>query len=256
MPTTTETISTAHGPSKTVIVTPEGKGPWPIVLYFFDAAGHRDANPRMAERIAKAGYLVAIPDLFYRAGGELWDILPPGTPHDAHALPKLWADEKVKGEFMKRFYGPALDYDNLKELIGANLDYLEKRDDTTNKVGATGYCMGGNAAFRVATIFGDRIAAIAAFHPGGLVTPGDSPHQRAASIKARVYIGAAKDDGSLPEEAKKTLAESLKAANVSFEIENYDAHHGFAVPDHDAFDAPAAEKHYAALEKLFGATLR
>lgn len=256
MPTAEVEIQTPRGPSKTVVCTPDGGGPWPAVIFFVDGGGLRPSMREMGERIAKMGYLVAIPDLFHGAGSPL-DLLPPGCPREMKHIGKLFEDEGLRAAFMTRFYGPALAYDNLKSDIGALLDWLGKRSDVSGRVGTTGYCMGGNASLRTATIFGDRIAAAASFHGGGLVTPTpDSPHTRVGSIRARVYVAGAIEDQSFPEEAKKTLTEALEAAHVKFEMETYQALHGFAVPDHSTFDPAAAERHYEALEKLLGATLR
>jgi len=103
--------------------------------------------------------------------------------------------------------------------------------------------------------FGDRIAATAAFHPGGLVTDQpDSPHGRVRAIKSRVYLGPA--IGDLPPDAEATLRAKLDAAHVRYQIEHYDANHGYAVDDSEAYNEAAAEKHYAALDALFAAALR
>ncbi len=84
-----------------------------------------------------------------------------------------------------------------------------QRDDIRGGVGTTGYCMGGNASFRSATIFGERINATASFHGGFIAasTP-DSPHLRAEAIKSRVYIGGAINDGSFTDEALETFFSS------------------------------------------------
>jgi carboxymethylenebutenolidase len=151
---------------------------------------------------------------------------------------------------MAGYYMPALDYGNLEKTVGAVLDHIAGSNDVRGGVGTTGYCMGGNASFRTATIFGARIAATAAFHPGGLVTDQpDSPHLRAKSIKSRVYLGPA--TGDLPAEAEAKLRAELDAAGVRFEIEHYDARHGYAVSDSPAYDAAAEARHYAALERLY-----
>jgi carboxymethylenebutenolidase len=161
----------------------------------------------------------------------------------------------MRTKFMQGWYLPALSYANLTTTIGAVLDHIATRTDVVAgaRVGTTGYCMGGNASFRSATIFGDRITATAAFHPGGLVTDApDSPHTRAGNIKSRVYLGPA--TGDLPPDAEAKLRAALDAGHVTYEIEHYDAPHGYAVTD-GPYNEAAAEKHYAALETLFRATL-
>jgi carboxymethylenebutenolidase len=76
---------------------------------------------------------------------------------------------------------------------------------------------------------------------------------RAKSIKSRVYLGPA--IGDLPVEAETKLRAELEAGRVRYEIEHYEAKHGYAVDDADVYDRAAAERHYAALEKLYRETL-
>jgi carboxymethylenebutenolidase len=247
MATTTIEIPTRDGPCTTEVVTPEGAGPWPVVIKFYDAAGARPAQTKIAERIAKLGYVVLQPDLFHRSP-------PLSSVIEAEltlaAIVKVFADQELRTKFMQGWYLPALSYANLTTTIGAVLEHVAKRTDVNARIGTTGYCMGGNAAFRAATIFGDRIAATAAFHPGGLVTgQADSPHTKASSIKSRVYLGPAK--GDLPPEAEAKLRAMLDAGHATYAIEHYDADHGYAVSDSPTYDEVAAEKHYAALEQLF-----
>jgi carboxymethylenebutenolidase len=244
-------LKTPDGPCTTEVVTPEGVGPWPAVIVFFDAGGLRPAQTRIAERIAKGGYVVLQPDLFHRAP-PLEGLL--GGPVTLAAMMKVFQDAELRGKFMGTYYAPALAYENLARTIGAVLDHITARADFRGRVGTTGYCMGGNASVRAATLFGDRIAATAAFHPGGLVTdqPG-SPHTRAKTIKSRVYLGPA--IGDLPPEAETKLRGELDASHVRYQIEHYEAKHGYAVDDSQVYDAAAAERHYAALAELYRETL-
>ena len=245
-------VATSDGPCTTEVVVPDGNGPWPAVIVFFDAAGLRPAQTRVAERIAKSGYVVLQPDLFHRSpplSALLGENVTLGT------LQRVFQDPELRGKFMATYYMPALAYANLEKTIGGLLDHIASRPDVAGGVGTTGYCMGGNASFRTATIFGDRIAATAAFHPGGLVTDQpDSPHTRAKAIRSRVYLGPAIND--LPPEAEAKLRAELDAGHVRYQIEQYDAKHGYAVDDAAVYDRAAAERHYAALDALFRETLR
>jgi carboxymethylenebutenolidase len=255
MPTSTIHISTAHGPFATQIFTPEGSGPWPAVLVFFDAFGVRPSLAELSARIAQGGYLVALPDLFYRVGSP-FDILPAGSPHEPKSFGSVWGDTERRNLFMSKYLGPTLAYDHLRDSVGPLLEVIERRADVRGGIGTTGYCMGGNISLRVATIFGERIAATASFHGGNLVTPdADSPHKRVGSITSRVYVAGAIEDQSFTDEAKATLIQALEAADVKHTVETYQAHHGFAVADNPAFNAEAAERHYGALKTLFGETL-
>lgn len=245
-------VATPDGPCTTEIVTPKGNGPWPAVIVFFDAGGLRPAQTHIAERIADGGYVVVQPDLFHRAP-PISTLLGGGEVTLA-AFRAVWQDADLRGKFMANYYLPALAYENLTKTIGAVLEHIAARPDVKGRIGTTGYCMGGNASVRTATLFGDRIAATAAFHPGGLVTDQpDSPHLRVESIKSRVYLGPA--TGDLPPEAEAKLRSGLDAAHVRYEIDHYEAKHGYAVDDSDVYDRAAADRHYAALSKLYRETL-
>jgi carboxymethylenebutenolidase len=244
-------LKTPDGRCTTEVVTPDGAGPWPAVIVFFDAGGLRPAQTRIAERIAKGGYVVLLPDLFHRAP-PLTELL--GGPVTLSAMGKVFRDAELRGKFMAGYYLPALAYESLTKTIGSVLEHVAARPDVRGRVGTTGYCMGGNASVRTATIFGDRIAATAAFHPGGLVTDQpESPHTRAKAIKSRVYLGPA--IGDLPPEAETKLRAELDAGSVRYRIEHYEAKHGYAVDDSEAYDPAAAERHYAALAELYRETL-
>ncbi|MEJ7601563.1 MAG: dienelactone hydrolase family protein [Kofleriaceae bacterium] len=251
MPTTRIELSTPDGPCTTEVVAPEGTGPWPAVILFFDGGGLRAAITKIAERIAAMGYVVVQPNLFHRSP-PLTELL--GEPVTLAAVSKAFQNPELRAKFLTAWYTPALEWGNLTTTVSAVLDHIAADHDVKGGIGTTGYCMGGNASFRAATIFGDRIAVTAAFHPGWLVTDQpDSPHLRAAHIKSRVYLGPARVD-LLPENAAKLRAE-LDRGGVRYTIEPYDADHGYAVEDTQAYNEPAAEKHYAALQSLFAATL-
>src|SRR5205823_5153602 len=61
-------IQTRDGLCPTQVVTPDGAGPWPAVILYMDAGGIRPAMVDMARQLATGGYLVLLPDLFYRYG--------------------------------------------------------------------------------------------------------------------------------------------------------------------------------------------
>ena len=246
-------IATPDGPCKTELALPSGSGPHPLVLVFFDAGGLRPAQTRIAERIASWGYVVLQPDLFHRAK-PLEEFL--GEKVTLESVRKVFVDAELRGKFMSDFYMPATSYENIGKTVGAVLDHASKMPEVEQgKVGTTGYCMGGNVSIRNATVFGDRITAAAAFHPGGLVTDSpDSPHKHVKNAKARLYFGPA--EGDLPPEAEAKLKAELDAAHVKYEIEHYAAKHGYAVDDAgDDYSPAAAARHYVALEKLFKETL-
>ncbi|CCV14497.1 dienelactone hydrolase family protein [Mesorhizobium sp. STM 4661] len=213
------------------------------VILYQDAFGPRLALDQMAERLAGEGYAVLVPDLFYRN--------VPYGPFDAKTA---FAEEKTKAALMALVSGTT------QEMTisdgGAFLDALAG-EGVTGPIGTVGYCMGGARALNAAATYPDRIKAAASFHGGNLASDApDSPHRKAASIKARVYVGVAGVDRSFPPEQSARLAEALRVGEVDHTIENYvDMAHGWCVPDHSVFDATGAERHWKRLTTLFSETL-
>jgi carboxymethylenebutenolidase len=245
MPQETITITTADGACPATIFTPAGAGPWPGVIFYMDGVGIRPVMSDMAARLADAGYVVLLPDLYYRSG--------PYQPMDPA---KLFTDPEARAELMKKVGSLTRARKNTD--TEAFLHALSARPDVQGqKFGATGYCMGGNCALTAAGAFPDKFAAVASFHGGNLATDSpDSPHQFAKAITARVYVAGAIEDASFPDEQKATLEAALTEAGVEHLIETYDgAKHGFAVPDLPVHDAAAAERHWTALLTLFKETL-
>ena len=43
------------------VLTPDGKGPWPAVIFYMDALAMRPTIVQMAARLASNGYVVLLP---------------------------------------------------------------------------------------------------------------------------------------------------------------------------------------------------
>ena len=61
-------IPAPDGRSPGTLHVPDGDGPWPGVLMFPDAGGVRETFGQMGDRLAGLGYVVLVPDIYYRAG--------------------------------------------------------------------------------------------------------------------------------------------------------------------------------------------
>jgi carboxymethylenebutenolidase len=185
MPREQITIKTKDGDCPTSVFTPEGTGPWPAAIYYVDGLAIRPSVFVMAQRLADAGYVVLVPDMFYRFGPYA-----PLDPKEVFAQPDI---RKALGAMFT-----STDNRRAAEDTEAFLAYLDTRTDVKGKqVGVTGYCMGGGIALTAAGTYPDRIAAAASFHGGNLASDSElSPHLLADKIKARVYIGVAANDNS------------------------------------------------------------
>ncbi|MDX8444853.1 dienelactone hydrolase family protein [Mesorhizobium captivum] len=214
------------------------------VILYMDAFGPRPVLDEMAERLAGNGYAVLVPDLFYRNA--------PYGPFDARTA---FTVEETKTKLMALVTGTTQEMTVLDS--GVFLDALTA-EGISGPIGVVGYCMGGARALNAAATHPDRIVAAASFHGGNLASDApDSPHRKAASIKARVYIGTAGVDRSFPPEQSARLAEALRVAEVDHTIENYvGVGHGWCVKDHSVYNEAAAERHWKRLTTFFSETLR
>jgi carboxymethylenebutenolidase len=247
MPNITDTITTADGTCTVRLFTPDDpdtSGPWPGIVMYPDAGGPRETFYQMAAKLAGFGYVVLLPDIYYRHGD--W------APIDMRTA---FGDPEERKRLMSMI--GSVTPDMMATDARAFFDYLAGRPEVKgDKFGTTGYCMGGRTSLVVAGRVPDRVAAAASFHGGGLATDKpDSPHLLADKIQAAVYVAGAENDGSFTPEQSEQLDKALTAAGVEHTIETYPAAHGFAVPDNPPYDAAAAERHWTATREFFGSAL-
>ncbi len=238
-----------------IIVTRDGECPahlfsdgadWnaPAIIFYMDAGGIRPAVLGMARRLSEAGYVVLLPDLFYRYG--------PYGPFEPR--------EVFKGD-VRAILGPLMaTTGNAKAAddTEAFLAYLDTRPEVRgDKIGAVGFCMGGGMAIAAAGRRPDRFTAVASFHGGNLATDApDSPHGYARELSAELYIAAAENDGSYPPAMAERFQRALDEAGVRYRTETYPAAHGWMKPDFPVYDAPAAERGWHEMLAFFDRTLR
>lgn len=242
-------IRTTGGSCRSSVFTPgQGGGRWPAVIFFMDALAIRPALFRMAQRLSDAGFVVLLPDLYYRAG--------PYEPVDARSV---YESGDLRGTLAR--IGQATT-DNRRAALDTEvfLDYLaHRRDVTGSSVGTVGYCMGGAVALTVAGTYPERVAATAVFHGASLATDTPlSPHLLVDRIQGRVYIGAADNDThSYPPSMAGRLVEALMGASIAHRHDLYvGAEHGWCMPDFPwVYDDDAAERHWRELIGLFTETL-
>ena len=243
MPNESVIIRSRDGDCRSQVMTPTSGSRWPAVIFYMDAGGIRPAVTEMAQRLASAGYIVLLPDLFYRYG-----------PYGPLVPREVFAGD------VRAILGPLMattGNDKAAEDTEAFLAYLETRDDVAGrKVGAVGFCMGGAMAIAAAGTYPDRVAAVASFHGGNLATDAPtSPHLLVPKLKAELYIAAAENDGSYPPEMAERLEQALTRSGVRYRAETYPAAHGWMKPDFPVYDHVAAERGWAEMLTLFDRNL-
>lgn len=236
------TIPTHDGTPDATLYTPDGRGPWPGVLFYTDIGGIRDAYRKSAQRLANEGYAVLMPNVFYRTGKPpMFDFKPNFA--EERTLKRL-------GEISGPLSPEAIEHD-----ASTYVDFLGARQEVREgPIGVAGYCFTGAMALRSAAARPDKIAAAASFHGGGLYTDKPtSPHLVLPRVKARLYFGHAIEDRSMPQEAINKLNEALKAWGGKYESEVYDgAYHGWTALDAPVYNQPQADRAFAKLTSLLG----
>ncbi|WP_054811895.1 dienelactone hydrolase family protein [Nocardia arizonensis] len=220
----------------------------PGVLVIQDGFGPRPSLRSLADRIAAHGYTVLLPNAFYRHGRAPVTDLPE------------FIDPAQRPEILQQVFPMirALTPELMRGDADAYLAWLAASPRVAEgKVGVTGYCMGARLAVLIAAMFPDRVAAVAGFHGGPLVTDApDSAHLTVANITGELYFAHAGEDQHMTPEHIAQFDKALDAAGVRYRTEVYEgAQHGYTQADTSAYDREAAERHYRELLALFDRNL-
>ncbi|MFH9659624.1 dienelactone hydrolase family protein [Streptomyces sp. NPDC017248] len=246
MPAKTLRIPAPDGHADAFAAFPDGGGRHPGVLLYTDAFGVRPVLEAMARELAAYGYYVLVPNFYYRHG-----------PAPVVALPEH-IGEDVRPEVVARLM-PLLETHTTGQMLrdaDAYLGFLTAQPEVgAGPVAVTGYCIGALFAMRTAAAHPDRVAAVAGFHPGFVVTDTpDSMHRLIPQLTAEVHLGLA--EGDLSPEVVSELYQALDAAGAGHTTEIYPGTvHGFTMSDTDAFSAAGLERHWNRLLGLLDRAL-
>ena len=235
-------VKTPDGEADAVLFYPP-KGKHPAVLIWTDVFGLRPAFRDMGRRLAAQGYVVLVPNPYYRSMKATTE--PDYSAPDVRKkyfplMATLTADTTVKD-------GPA---------FIAFLD-AQPQTDTTRKAGVQGYCMGGPLTFRTAAALPGRVGGAATFHGAALVTEQPaSPHLLIPTTRAEFYCAVAANDDKSQPDAKDKLRAAFAAVKRPAVVEVYDGcNHGWCVKGSAVYNEAGAEKAWAELTALYKRTL-
>lgn len=229
-------VPMASGLADSALFYPEGKGTWPAVLVWTDILGLRPVFREMGRRLAGEGYVVLVPNPFYRnrkapvVDGSFDFSKPEDRAKVMPLAAALTAEANISDA---KAYTTFLDQ--------------QPQTDKSKKMGVQGYCMGGPLTFRTAAVVPERIAAAATFHGGGLVTDKpDSPHLLIPQMKAEVLCCIADNDDQRDPTAKDKLKEAFAAALLKATVEVFDGcNHGWTVRGSQVYNEAGAERAWA-----------
>jgi carboxymethylenebutenolidase len=236
-------IKTADGTADGYLYQPAADGRWPGVIQYPDIIGIRPANRGMARRLSEKGYVVLLPNPFYRSGrAPLFDFVPNFT-------------EPRTIERFKELAGPLTP--EVMERDGSSyVDFLSRQSSVGGPTMAViGYCFTGAMALRTAAARPDKIGAVASFHGGGLFTDAPhSPHTILPRVQAQLLFAHAVEDNSMPQEAIEKLESALQAWGGKYDSETFaGARHGWTVPGTPVYNEAQADRAFEKLVLLLGA---
>ncbi len=199
---------------------PDG-GRGPGVLLFHEIFGVNDNMREVAARLAGAGYVVLVPDLF-------WRIEPRFERNDESALPECMA-------LVERLDRAAVASD-----ITSAFAHLRAMPECSGGVGGVGFCLGGTLAYVFATssrLDGRGPDAVVSYYGSGI----DGMLDRAGSIACPMLFHYGDRDPYIPQ-AQIAAVEAAVAGNADVTVHRYDAGHAFSNWDAPSmYDQPAAD---------------
>lgn len=195
-----QTVSFKSGTEEAsaLLVTPEGKGPFPGVVVIHEWWGLDAWVKDQARALAKEGYLALAVDLYKG---------------------KVTSKESEAHQLMM-----GLPPDRAQRDLKAAFAYLQSRPDVKrDRIGAIGWCMGGRYTLALA-VEAPALAAAVAYY-------GSPPTDEAAIAKIQAPVlgnFGAEDKGPAPEQVKAFEA-AMKKAGKSADLKVYEgAGHAFA----------------------------
>lgn len=232
-------VPTPDGVLPVQVFLPPGDDRKGGVIFYMDAFGLRPELEVMCERYAGQGYVVFLPDLYYRHGTLRFTV--PAGAHDPVDPTMNAANTGTTVEMTIADTGALLAYVAVHGLHGIN------------RFGAVGYCMGARHALGAGATYGSAITAIACLHGGRLVWDGDnSPHHYIPRVKGAVYFGFARNDETCPDAHQALIERTIAASGVRGRTEHFPAAHGWTFPTRWCHDPIAADRAFAAVLALFG----
>jgi carboxymethylenebutenolidase len=192
-----------------------GRGPGIVIIQeIFGVNGHIRS---VVEQYALAGYVALAPDIFWRSERRV-ELTYEGADRD-------------KGIALMQ----KTDVSKTVADLGAAARTLKSRPEVTGgKVGAVGYCFGGQLAYLLAAQ--GSVDAAVAYYGGGIQNKLDE----AGKVRVPILFHYGEKDGAIPLDAVERVKASFAGkANAEFHVYP-GAGHGFNCTDRSSYDQRAS----------------
>jgi carboxymethylenebutenolidase len=220
-------VKAADGDMPAFLARPTGPGKYPAVIVVMEAFGLNNHIKDVASRIAAEGYVALAPDMYYREPNAVvgYDQLP-----EAIRLMTSLRDDTIVAD------------------MAATVTYLQSQDFVrSDRIGVTGFCMGGRISFLTACKI-SGIKAAAPFYGGGI----GGLLEQAPKITCPLLLFFGDQDPFIPNEEVTTIKSTLAKLNKTAEVVVYPgAPHGFFCNERDSYRPDAAKDAWERLKAFF-----
>ena len=225
-------VPATGGTMPAFLARPQAGAPAPAVLVIQEAFGLNGHIKDVARRIAGEGYVALAPDLYWRGGKNRtvgYDRLP-----EAIGLMQSLNDKDVVAD------------------LRSTVAHLEKQPSVrADRIGITGFCMGGRVSFLAACELPDKLKASVPFYGGGI------PVEKTEKLGCPVLAFFGEKDAFIPLDSVERLKAEAKRHGKQVEVIVYPgADHGFFCDERGSYNAAAAKDAWERLKKFFAAHLK
>lgn len=201
------------------VATPDSSPPLPAIVLIQEIFGINENMRWTAKRLAEAGFLVVVPDLFWRTAPGI-ELDPADSEQRARAM-------ELNGSFDSR--------SGLSD-CRQTINLVRGLASCNGRVGTVGYCLGGRLAFLLA--MQGAIDASVCFYPVAV-----QPELKALSVsKVPVLVHLASDDALCKSEAQSEITTFVQAEASNGVIIHEGVGHGFARMGRTGMAAAAADR--------------
>ncbi|MEO8601282.1 MAG: dienelactone hydrolase family protein [bacterium] len=220
-------ITTADGDMAGHLARPAEAGNYPAVLVIMEAFGLNEHIKRVAERIAAEGFVTLAPDIYHRQPNGVvgYDELP-----EAIRLMTSVTDAQIVAD------------------LSAAIGFLQADAGVrADKIGITGFCMGGRISF-LAACTQAALKAAAPFYGGGIGGLLD----QAGKITCPLLLFFGDQDPFIPNDEVVRINQTLAELGKQAEVKVYaGAPHGFFCDQRDSYRPEAAQDAWDKLGAFF-----
>ena len=200
MPSFTDTLKVNGQDMEMYASLPSGSGPHPAVVIAFHVGGVDEFDKTIADRLAAEGYVAVVPDLFHRLPREVLDGPRLGRL-DHLSDPDIIAD------------------------MNAAVDFLMGNSAIDNeRIGVTGFCMGGRVAWLMAAV-NPIFKACVPFYGGNIMVPwgaaSQAPYELSNNINCPMLFHFGATDGNPSPDDQTKLDAELTRLGKTHQFSSY-----------------------------------